>query len=217
VAVTKAVRAEVATALCEAGTADLGENRLPSLEQKAQELQRRGLAPRWHFLGHLQRNKARAVLRLAHEIHSVDSLRLLETLERLADEEDRRPGLYLQVQVVPEENKGGLAPEEVEAVAEHAARRGALPLLGLMAMAPLVLPEQQRAEARATFETLRALADRLPGGLFEGGAPRLSMGMSGDFELAILEGAHDVRVGTRLFEGLDAQAVRGAARGGAPR
>jgi uncharacterized pyridoxal phosphate-containing UPF0001 family protein len=88
-AVTKAVPCEVALGLAKLGQLDLGENRLPSLEEKAHFFEQAGQSVRWHFVGHLQRNKARRVARLADEIHAVDSLALLETLARIRDEEDQ--------------------------------------------------------------------------------------------------------------------------------
>ena len=214
VAVTKTVRSEVARALCAAGSSDLGENRLPAFEEKVRSLEEAGLRPRWHFIGHIQRNKSRGVLRLAHEIHSVDSSRLLEALERVAREEDRRPGLYLQVNVAGEAAKGGFAPRDVPAVVEAAHGRAALPLLGLMTMAPLVPEADRRSAARATFAGLRELAEELPGECFVGGRPALSMGMSGDLEEAVLEGSHLLRIGSALFEGLaeDHLVSRGGAR-----
>ena len=210
VAVTKAVGAALARALFDLGCADFGENRADDLVAKAAALGAERRAPRWHFVGHLQRNKARRVLRIAHAIHSVDSIELLETLQRLSAEEGRAPGIFLQVKLADEETKGGLAPEELPALVERA-RAGPLPLLGLMVMAPL-LEEGQMDEgpaasraARAVFERLAALARTLPRDAFAGGRVRLSMGMSGDFEEAVRAGSHLVRVGSALFEGVTAE------------
>jgi len=97
VAVTKAVDLPLARALFDLGCTDLGENRADELVAKEAALRAERREPRWHFVGHLQRNKARKVLRLAHAIHSVDSLELLETLQRLSVEEGRTPGIFLQV------------------------------------------------------------------------------------------------------------------------
>ena len=206
IAVTKTVPPEVALALLELGQADLAENRLAGLEEKAAFCAERGVAPRWHFVGHLQRNKARRVARLAHAIHAVDSRALLDTLLALAaEEEGAAPGLYLQVKLARDENKHGLAPSEVPALVEAAAAAGAR-LLGLMTMAPLVEGAEgpsARAEAQRVFLALAALARALPGAAFEGGRPRLSMGMSGDLEEAVSAGADDVRIGTALFRGVE--------------
>jgi len=203
VGVTKEVAPPWAAELFRLGTADLGENRADGLEEKRRWLDEHGLAPRWHFIGHLQRNKARRVLELADEIHSVDSVRLWEALARLAGEVGRFPGIYLQVKLHDEPSKGGLAPAELGPLVERA-RGGPLPLLGLMTMAPLLEEgERARAEARRVFAELAALARTLPGAAFADGRPRLSMGMSGDFEDAIGAGADVVRVGGALFEGCE--------------
>lgn len=202
-AVTKTVPAPVARDLAVLGQLDLGENRVTGLEEKSASL---ADVPgvRWHFIGHLQRNKARRVARLAHTIHSVDSIPLLETLARVSEEEGVHPRIYLQVNVAAEEAKHGLAPDEAATAVERARALGNLPLLGLMTMAPLVEPSSARAEAAArTFAGLGALAATLPADAFEGGTPRLSMGMSGDLEQAVAAGAHVVRIGTALYAGLD--------------
>jgi pyridoxal phosphate enzyme (YggS family) len=205
VAVTKEVPTEIAIALYELGLQDLGENRARALEEKHAAFLAQGRVARWHFVGHLQRNKARRVLRVAHVIHSVDSLELWETLARLSVEEKRAPGIYLQVKLAAEAKKSGLAPAELPALIERA-RAGPLPLLGLMAMAPLTNdPMAAVRAARDVFEAAARLARGLAAQAFFEGRIRLSMGMSDDFEEAVRAGAHVVRIGSALFEG-----VRGA-------
>lgn len=222
VAVTKHVEPEVAALLARLeldarGACDLGESRVPEFERKVAHLKAAGLGAtglRWHFLGHLQRNKARRVVRLAHVLHSVDSLRLLDTLGRLAAEEGRCPQLFLQVKLTEEQTKGGLDPDELPAALSAAAEHD-LSLLGLMGMAPLEPdPAQRRDRARTAFRRLAALARKLPSEVFVDGRVRLSMGMSGDFEDALSEGADCVRIGSLLFEGLPGRAP-GALSGGA--
>lgn len=204
VAVTKSVGPEVAAALVRAGEGELGESRVDELERKAARLAALGLAPRWHLVGHLQRNKARRAVRVADEIHSVDSLELLESLRRLGAEEGRLPGLWLQVKLADEPTKGGLDPGELPAALAAAA---GMPLQGLMTLGELLADEAARtARARELFERLARLARELPGDAFEGGRARLSMGMSGDLEQAVAAGADVVRVGSAFFEGLDASA-----------
>lgn len=200
-AVTKTVEPEVAHALFLRGCRDLGENRVPEFERKVNWFRERDLHPRWHFIGHVQRNKARRVLRLADEIHSVDSPRLLETLARLGDEEERWPEIYLQAKLTDDGAKTGVAPAEFAAFVD-AARVTRLPLVGLMAMAPLVGDDDRLESARRTFAALRELAAALPAEAFVDRHPRLSMGMSRDLEVAIDEGAEIVRVGSSLFEGV---------------
>jgi len=196
VAVTKTVEPEVALALAGLGSRDLGENRVPELERKAAAFRERGVAARWHFLGHVQRNKARRVMRTADVIHSVDSARLLTELDRLAREEGRRPAIFLQVKLTDEADKSGAPARELPALVEQAGA-SALVLRGLMTMAPLHGP------ARATFDELARLAGTLPAETFEHGRPLLSMGMSGDYEDAVRAGAHVLRIGSALFEGLE--------------
>lgn len=214
VAVTKGVPPAVAMALFDLGCADLGENRADELSAKHAAFLASGRVARWHFIGHLQRNKARRVLRIAHAIHSVDSPELLATLARLAHEEQRRPGIFLQVKLADEATKGGLAPADLPGLVARA-QAGPLPLLGLMTMAPLVEdPLAAQRAARTVFERLGALARTLPGAAFVGGRPRLSMGMSADFEEAVRAGAHVVRVGSALFEGIALEdALAGERRG----
>lgn len=203
VAVTKTVTAAAAAELAHLGQVDLGENRLPSLEEKRALFAEQGLEARWHFVGHVQRNKARRVARLADVIHSVDTTALIETLARVSAEEDRAPWIYLQVALTGEAQKAGFDPAQLAEAAALAAGRPPLRLAGLMAMAPR---EGGVEAARAVFRRLRELGRELPPEAFadpppEGG-PRLSMGMSGDYEAAVEEGAHVLRVGTALLAGL---------------
>jgi pyridoxal phosphate enzyme (YggS family) len=208
VAVTKSATPEMAAELYEAGCTDLGENRASALEEKHAAFLKSGRIARWHFVGHLQRNKARRVLRIAHAIHSVDSMALWEALARLAEEERRSPGIYLQVKLADEAAKSGLAPEELPALIERA-RSGPLPLLGLMVMAPLSDdPMAATRMAREVFERANRLARTLPGSAFVHGRARLSMGMSADYEEAVRAGSHVVRIGGALFDGVLAGAGR---------
>ncbi len=203
IAVTKSVTPEVALALCELGQIDLGESRIDSLETKRAYFDERGLDPTWHFVGHLQRNKAARVVRAAHEIHSVDSHSLLETIERHAAQTGRTIGIYLQVLLADEEAKHGFDPAALVPAVDFAAELDHVELLGLMTMAPL-LPDGQakRDGARRVFDQLYETAQELPALAFRGGAPRLSMGMSGDFREAIAAGSDIVRIGTSIFDGL---------------
>jgi len=207
VVVTKSVTPQVCAALAGLGQLDLAENRAQALGRKALWCSERNMAVRWHFLGHVQRNKARSVVCVAEEIHSVDSLRLLEALERIAAEERRRPRIYLEVDFTQVSVRTGLAPQEVPALARAARGLQHVALVGLMTIAPLPAAgaDDPLHAARRTFARLRALRDELPPELFQDGRALLSMGMSSDFELAIEQGADIVRVGSALFEGLGPQ------------
>jgi pyridoxal phosphate enzyme (YggS family) len=145
----------------------------------------------WHFIGGLQRNKARKVLADFACIHSVDSLRLAEHLDRIAGEEGKRPQVYLEVNVAGEESKGGFSPVELASSSDALAGFSNLEILGLMAIPP-------EGDSRRWFAATRELRDQLrcSTGL---ALPGLSMGMSGDFEAAIAEGSTIVRVGSALF------------------
>ncbi len=149
----------------------------------------------WHLVGHLQRNKARPALELFSMIHSVDSLRLLEALARVAAESGHRPDLLLEVNVSGESSKFGFEPEAVPAALEAAVELGAPPIVGLMTMAPFAKDPEA---ARPHFRRLRELRDGWQDAL-GWSLPELSMGMSGDFEVAIEEGATCIRLGTSLF------------------
>lgn len=192
VVVSKTWPAEVVGEVIEAGHLLLGENKL---QEAADKIPRLSGEARWHFIGHLQRNKARKALPLFEAIHSVDSLRLATQLDRQAGELGLRPVIYLQVNEAGEATKSGFAPGELH---EQLPELVALPhveVRGLMCIPPAV---DQAEEARPSFASLRALRDELQErhGL---ALPGLSMGMSHDFEIAIEEGSTIVRVGSSIF------------------
>ncbi|MCQ2379005.1 MAG: YggS family pyridoxal phosphate-dependent enzyme [Victivallaceae bacterium] len=149
----------------------------------------------WHFIGPLQANKVRKVIRCAQVIHSLDSVDLIRRADRIAAEENRRPRILLEVNVSGEASKGGFTVEETPGAAELAAAAEHLDFDGLMTMAPLNAPE---AELTRVFGDLAALRDRLEIALRRP-LPTLSMGMSGDFPTAVACGATIVRIGTSLF------------------
>lgn len=214
--VTKSVSAPVALALARLLAAEtpeaargagrrveLAENRADELERKAAAFDEAGVPVDWHFVGHLQTNKARRVVRLAAVVHSVDSAHLADTLARVAREEGRRPGVYLQVDFTGEASKSGLDEAGARALVADAGTREGLELLGLMAMGPL--EERPGTTTASVFARVAALAralEREHGLTFAGGRCRLSLGMSGDLEQAIAAGSTLVRVGSDLFRGL---------------
>jgi PLP dependent protein len=198
VAVTKTVSARVAALLPEVGVPDLGENRPQSLWTKAAALAGRGI--RWHLIGHLQRNKVEQTLPLVDLIHSVDSLRLLHAVAAAGAKTGVRPRVLLQINASREGQKQGLDYAEVSAAAAEI-RAAPVDVLGLMGMAAYADDPQL---ARPTFAELRQFRDRLQTD-WDLPLPTLSMGMSGDFEVAVEEGATAVRIGTTLFEGLEGE------------
>jgi len=200
VAVTKYADIDAVRALIEAGCHDLGESRPQQLWQRADALG--GTAVRWHLIGHLQRNKVSRTVGIVTLIHSCDSTRLARAVDESAAAAQRESPLpvLLEVNIAEEPAKHGYAPGDISAALPELARLDHLQIRGLMAMAGR--PDDPAA-ARADFCRLRQLRDRL-----SVEAPpnikldELSMGMSGDFEIAIEEGATIVRVGSALFEGV---------------
>lgn len=206
VAVTKSVEPAVAADLVRLGQIDLGESRAAELERKDDHLRGLGLAPRWHFVGHLQGNKVRRVVARAVSIQSVDSLRLLEAIDRAAGELGRASEVWIQVKLADEPTRSGLDPRELPAVVQRALDLRNVALAGLMALGPWPPQSDRDASARAVFRDLARLARELAPKAAMGdarglGRMRTSMGMSGDFEAAIEEGSDLVRIGTLLFGG----------------
>jgi len=195
IAVTKSVDLGWIRGLIALGQLELAENRPQQLAQRAASVTE---SVRWHFIGHLQRNKIDLVLPVTSCIHSVDSLRLLRSLADQAGKTGHRPQILLEVNISGEASKGGFSTEEIRAAWHEITAIANLQIQGLMTMAPL---SDDPETARPVFRGLREFRDELVqlngGKLF---LPELSMGMSGDFEVAIEEGATMVRVGSRLFE-----------------
>lgn len=176
-----------------AGQMIFGENYVQELQAKAAAM---GAGPRWHFIGALQSNKARLVAQLAEVGHSVDRPKLAAALGRQAQELGKELGVLVQVSLAGETQKAGCAAAETPALCQMIAATPGLRLLGLMTMPPF-FDEPERA--RPIFAELRRLARRLAADLPPGAMNELSMGMSGDFEVAIEEGATLARVGTDIF------------------
>lgn len=192
VAVTKGFGVDAVTAALDAGITDLGENRVQEALGKMEAVTGRQVV--WHLIGHLQRNKARQVPGRFALVHSLDSERLAEELDRRATAAGWRVRVLVQVNVAGEEQKSGCSPSEAAALAHRAAALEGLALEGLMTMAPFDADETVQ---RRTFGGLRRLRD----GLQEEGLwlPTLSMGMSADYGTAVAEGATVIRLGTVLF------------------
>jgi PLP dependent protein len=194
IAVTKNHPPEAVEAVIGAGLHDAGENRIQEMEEKVAAAGRDSVV--WHLIGHLQRNKARKALELADLIHSVDSLRLAQRISALAIEMERRADVLVQVNVAGEETKGGI---EVERALDEIGAIAALPGLrvrGLMTMAPFTDDERV---IRNVFSRTRRLQEEAAKGAPGFEARHLSMGMSGDFEIAVEEGSTLVRLGTILL------------------
>jgi pyridoxal phosphate enzyme (YggS family) len=192
VAISKTHEAEKVRAAFDAGQQLFGESRVQEARAKIPLLPS---AARWHFVGRLQRNKVRHALPLFELFHSVDSLELARDMNRIADEEGLRPRILLEVNVAGEGSKIGFAPETLREQMEAILELPRLTIEGLMTIPPLA-PEAEAS--RKYFGALRELRDQF-GTEFNLELPQLSMGMSGDFLVAIEEGATLVRVGTAIF------------------
>ena len=193
VAVTKYADAEAVRELLSLGHRDLGEGRPQQLVERAGTFAGSGV--RWHLIGPLQRNKARRTLPAATLIHSADDVRLLESLDRLAGELGLRPRVLVEVNVAEEPTKQGFEPDDLRDCWPAVAAMTRLDVAGLMTMAP---SSDDPESVRPVFRGLRELRDELAAaGPFP--LPDLSMGMTGDFEVAIEEGATLVRIGSAIF------------------
>ena len=192
VAITKTHDAERVREAYEAGQSLFGESRVQEAHAKISELPSN---LRWHFVGHLQKNKIRHALPLFELIHSVDSLALAQDMNRIAEEEGLHPRVLLEVNVAGEGSKFGFKPATLRAEMESLLALSRLSILGLMTIPPLA----EEAEAsRKHFVQLRELRDRMQTE-FHVDLAQLSMGMTQDFTVAIEEGATLVRVGTAIF------------------
>jgi pyridoxal phosphate enzyme (YggS family) len=202
VAVTKYAELDWVRQLIRLGVTELGENRPQQL------LQRAGLITEpvaWHLIGNLQRNKVRAIMPRASLIHSVDSVRLLEAIERIAGELDLKPRVLLEVHLSGEAAKQGFDVADLRGAWDQIQQLERTQVTGLMTMAAY---SENPEDARPVFARLRELRNELqsrcPGPLADQ-FQQLSMGMTGDFEVAIEEGATLVRIGSALWEGLEAE------------
>ena len=194
IAVSKTFDAATVQQAVLAGARNLGENRVQEAIQKTAIVKG---DVRWHLIGHLQSNKARQAVSIFDVIHTIDSRELVERVDRIAGELDRRPAVLVQVDLAQEPTKSGLLESELPAVVEAVDSASHLDFRGLMTMPPFFdSPEMTRSYFRRLREILEGLnrnrtTDRK--------LTELSMGMSHDFEVAIEEGATMIRVGTAIF------------------
>ncbi|OYD06633.1 YggS family pyridoxal phosphate-dependent enzyme [Paludifilum halophilum] len=193
VAVTKYVNRETTRRALDIGLHHIGESRVQEAVPKWEELGDRG---EWHFIGHLQRNKVKAVVGRFTYLHSLDRLSLAKELNRRCEQDGRPMGCFLQVNVSGEDSKHGLKPDELLDFAREVAQMPYIRLEGLMTMAPYA---ENPEEVRPVFRRLKSLQSELR----EMGDPRLkvphlSMGMSNDYEVAVEEGATYLRLGSAL-------------------
>jgi hypothetical protein len=180
----------------QAGITDIGENKVQEAFLKISELSTCELknlrAPKWHMVGHLQRNKVKEALKIFDLIHSVDSLHLAQEIDKQAAKINKIQDILIEVKTSPEATKFGLKPEEVIEAAKEMAKFKNINIKGLMTIAPIV---DNPEKTRPYFRLLRELRDKI------NGVWVLSMGMTDDFEVAIEEGSDMVRIGRAIFEG----------------
>ena len=192
IGVTKTIGPERIKQLISAGVTHLGENRVQDFLPKYEALE--ALAPTWHFIGHLQRNKVKFIIDKVAMIHSVDSLALATEINKRAGQIGRTMDILVEINIAGEDSKHGIKPEEALPLINKLAELEYIRVKGLMSMAPFV---ENPEENRHYFEKMRNLLldinKRGPHNLTE-----LSMGMSGDYAVAIEEGATMVRIGTAL-------------------
>ena len=192
VAITKTHPAEKVREAIEAGQTLFGESRVQEARAKIPELPSN---IRWHFVGHLQKNKIRHALPLFEMIHSIDSLALAQDINRIAQEEGLHPCVLLEVNVAGEGSKFGFAPDKLREQMQELLALARLSIEGLMCIPPLGVESE---DSRKFFVQVRELRDSLEKE-FSVKLPRLSMGMTQDFVIGIDEGATLVRVGTAIF------------------
>lgn len=193
VAVSKTFPASDVLLLHGLGVTDFGESYDAEAATKAGALAAAGVEPRWHFVGGLQRNKARSVATYAAVVHSLDRPEVVDALASAARRAGRAVDGLVQVSFDGEPGRSGVAPGGAEALADHVARSEGVRLAGVMTVAPL------GGDARAAFAALREVAERVR--VAHPGATTISAGMTGDLGAAIAEGSNCVRVGTALFGG----------------
>lgn len=194
IAVSKTKPMSMIEELLPLGVVDFGENKVQELTAKEEALPSH---IRWHMIGHLQRNKVKYIVDKAYLIHSVDSLRLAEAVSQEAVKKGVTANILIEVNVAGEDSKFGVAPEETAALAEAISKLPNIAVKGLMTIAPFV---ENAEENREVFRNLRKLSVDIEEKKFNNVTMAvLSMGMTGDYEVAIEEGATMVRVGTGIF------------------
>ena len=195
VAVSKTIPAGTVKAAIEAGVAILGENYMQEAREKFNTLVQYPVS--WHFIGHLQSNKAKYAVRLFDLIHSVDSFKLARELDKQAKKVDKIQQILVQVNISAEDTKAGTSADEAPGLISEISQLENLSIRGLMTMPPYFY---QPEKVKPFFAALRELRDQIKAqALPNVSLEELSMGMTGDFEVAIEEGATLVRIGTAIF------------------
>lgn len=195
VAVTKYHSIEDTKAVLDAGVSDLGESKVQDFLKKYEVL---GNQPRWHFIGHLQKNKVKYLIGKTFLIHSVDSLDLLDVIEKESRKQDTVTAVLLQLNLAREDTKSGILSEDLEAVLKELPKYQNVKVRGLMAIGPLT---QNNEEIRNIFVELKKIYDKIKEKFSDEVIQMnyLSMGMTDDYTIAIEEGSNMIRIGRKIF------------------
>ena len=198
IAVTKLHSPEEINEAIKCGVTDIGENKVQEIQEKYDKVDK----VNWHLIGHLQRNKVKYIIDKVYMIHSVDSLKLAEEINKRAGQHGIMMKILIQVNAEGEESKFGIKPSELDdLISEIHEKCDSIEICGLMAIAPFY---DNPEDARPCFKTVKSLFDTYKGGERDRvNFATLSMGMSGDFKQAISEGATHVRIGTAIFGARD--------------
>jgi len=195
VAVTKYHSTEDTKAVLDAGVCDLGESKVQDFLKKYEEI---GNGPRWHFIGHLQKNKVKYLIGKTFLIHSVDSIELLNVIEKESEKQDTVTSVLLQLNLAREDTKSGILREDLEAVLKELPKYKYIKVKGLMAIGPLT---QNNEEIRNIFVELKKIYDKIKEKFSDEVIQMtyLSMGMTDDYTIAIKEGSNMIRIGRKIF------------------
>jgi pyridoxal phosphate enzyme (YggS family) len=195
VAVTKYHSTEDTKAVLDAGVYDLGESKVQDFLKKYEEI---GNGPRWHFIGHLQKNKVKYLIGKTFLIHSVDSVELLDVIEKESKKQDVVTSVLLQLNLAREDTKSGILIEDLEAVLKEIPKYKFIRVKGLMAIGPLT---QNNDEIRNIFVELKKIYDKIREKFSDEVIQMtyLSMGMTDDYTIAIKEGSNMIRIGRKIF------------------
>lgn len=197
VAVTKTHPADMMNEAIKAGVTDIGENKPQEVRDKYADV----LPVRWHLIGHLQTNKVKYIIDKCCMIHSVDSIKLMDEIEKQAKQHDVSMDVLIQVNISGEETKSGITAEELDELLMHAGELERVKVRGLMTIAPKC---EHQEDAAVHFRNMKMLFDETAKKVYKNVSMEyLSMGMSGDFEAAIECGSNMVRVGSAIFGARD--------------
>ncbi len=193
IAVTKTYSPELINEAIDAGVTDIGENKVQEVVEKFDKVK----PVRWHLIGHLQTNKVKYIIDKVYMIHSVDSIKLMDEIERQAKKHNLKMKILIQVNITGEETKFGISPDQIDEMIEHAETLDNVEVCGLMTIMPKI---DNEVSLRLHFVNIKRIYIDISSKKYDNICMKyLSMGMSGDFETAIEEGSNMVRIGRAIF------------------